>query len=47
MKIHAESGNKAEIIRQYETCCLELEDKFDVLPSEITQQLYKKLINDH
>ena len=47
MKIHAEAGNKAEIIRQYETCCLELEDKFDVLPSEITQQLYKDLINDH
>jgi HD-GYP domain-containing protein (c-di-GMP phosphodiesterase class II) len=47
MKIHAEAGNKAEIIRQYETCCLELEDKFNVLPSEKTQQLYKELINDH
>ena len=47
MKIHAEAGNKAEIIRQYDNCCLELEDKFDVLPSEITQQLYKDLISDH
>ena len=47
MMIHAESGNKAEIIRQYETCCLELEDKFNVLPSEKTQKLYESLINDH
>ena len=47
MKIHAEAGNKAEIIRQYETCCQELEEKFNVLPSEKTQQLFKSLINEH
>lgn len=45
MCIHAESGNNAEIIRQYESCCLELEDKFNVLPSEQTTQLYHSLIN--
>jgi two-component SAPR family response regulator len=30
MKIHAVTGNKAEIIRQYESCRQELEEKFDV-----------------
>lgn len=47
MMVHAEAGNKAEIIRQYETCCLELEDKFNVKPSDKTRQLYESLINDH
>lgn len=47
MIIHAEAGNKAEIIRQFETCCLELEEKFNVLPSEKTQQLYEQLINKY
>ena len=45
MKIHAVTGNKAEIIRQYETCRQELEEKFDVEPSEQTQILYDTLIN--
>jgi len=45
MRIHAVTGNKAEIIRQYETCRQELEEKFDVEPSEQTQLLYDTLIN--
>jgi DNA-binding SARP family transcriptional activator len=45
MKIHAVTGNKAEIIRQYESCRQELEEKFDVEPSEQTQLLYDTLLN--
>lgn len=45
MKIHAVTGNKAEIIRQYEACRLELEEKYDVEPSDQTQLLYDTLIN--
>ena len=45
MKIHAVTGNKAEIIRQYENCRQELEEKFDVEPSEQTQLLYDTLLN--
>lgn len=45
MKIHAVTGNKAEIIRQYEACRQELEEKFEVEPSEQTQLLYDTLIN--
>ena len=45
MKIHAVTGNKAEIIRQYEACRMELEEKFDVEPSDQTQLLYDTLIN--
>ena len=45
MKIHAVTGNKAEIIRQYETCRQELEEKFEVEPSEQTQLLYDTLVN--
>lgn len=45
MRIHAVTGNKAEIIRQYESCRQELEEKFDVEPSEQTQLLYDTLIN--
>lgn len=45
MQIHAVTGNKAEIIRQYEGCRQELEEKFDVEPSEQTQLLYDTLIN--
>ncbi|QRN84072.1 HD domain-containing protein [Chloroflexota bacterium] len=45
MKIHAVTGNKAEIIRQYEACRQELEEKFDVEPSEQTLLLYDTLIN--
>ncbi|MBG0786408.1 MAG: HD domain-containing protein [Anaerolineaceae bacterium] len=45
MKIHAVTGNKAEIIRQYEACRQELEEKFDVEPSEQTQLLFDTLLN--
>jgi len=45
MNIHAVTGNKAEIIRQYEACRQELEEKFDVEPSEQTQLLYDTLVN--
>jgi putative nucleotidyltransferase with HDIG domain len=45
MKIYSVTGNKAEIIRQYESCRQELEEKFDVEPSEQTQLLYDTLLN--
>ena len=45
MQIHAVTGNKAEIIRQYESCRNELLEKFDVEPTEQTQLLYDTLIN--
>lgn len=45
MKIHAVTGNKAEVIRQYEACRQELEEKFDVEPSEQTQLLFDTLLN--
>jgi DNA-binding SARP family transcriptional activator len=45
MQIHAKTGNKAEIIRQYEKCRSELLEKFEVEPTEQTQLLYDTLIN--
>ena len=46
MQIHAEAGNKADVIRQYETCRLELMDKFNVSPSDQTQGLYEALVHE-
>ncbi len=45
MQIHANTGNRAEIIRQYESCRSELLEKFNVEPTEQTQLLYDTLIN--
>lgn len=45
MQIHADMGNKAEVIRQFENCCNEMLDRFSVSPSSKTQELFENLIN--
>jgi len=45
MQIHAASGNKAEVIRQYEQCRRVLMETFDVPPSQQTRDLFDALIN--
>ena len=45
MQIHAASGNKAEVIRQYEQCRRVLKETFDVPPSQQTRDLFDTLIN--
>jgi len=44
MKIHAKEGNRAEIIRQYESCLTAFRENFDFPPSQQTQDLYETLI---
>ena len=44
MKIHAKEGNRAEIIRQYESCLAAFRENFDFPPSQQTQDLYETLI---
>jgi HD-GYP domain-containing protein (c-di-GMP phosphodiesterase class II)/DNA-binding SARP family transcriptional activator len=45
MKIHAMSGNRAEVIRQYQLCKRVLIDNYNISPSEKTHELYNSLIN--
>jgi HD-GYP domain-containing protein (c-di-GMP phosphodiesterase class II)/DNA-binding SARP family transcriptional activator len=45
MKIHAMSGNRAEVIRQYNLCKRVLVDNYGITPSEKTHELYQSLIN--
>lgn len=45
MKIHAMSGNRAEVIRQYQLCKRVLIENYDIPPSEKTHELYKSLLN--
>jgi len=45
MRIHAETGNKVEVIRQFEACRNELMERYHVSPSEQTQELYETLVN--
>jgi len=45
MKIHAMSGNRAEVIRQYQLCKRVLIDNYNISPSEKTHELYQSLIN--
>jgi LuxR family transcriptional regulator, maltose regulon positive regulatory protein len=44
MRIHAATGNRAAIVRQYERCCLVLNKEINVPPSQQTQDLYETLI---
>jgi PAS domain S-box-containing protein len=44
MKIHAMSGNRAEVIRQYQLCKRVLIDNYNIPPSEKTHELYQSLI---
>ena len=45
MQIHAASGNKAEVIRQYEQCRSVLMETFGVPPSQQTRDLFDALVN--
>ena len=45
MRIHAASGNRAAIIRQYESCREELAKEVNLLPSQQTRELYETLIH--
>jgi two-component SAPR family response regulator len=45
MRIHAAVGNRAEITRQYERCCLALQEEINALPSLQTTDLYETLMN--
>ncbi len=45
MKIHAMSGNRAEVIRQYQLCKRVLIDNYNIAPSEKTHELFQSLIN--
>lgn len=43
MRIHAASGNRAAVIRQYELCETSLREEFDASPSEQTHSLFLQL----
>jgi len=44
MLIQAELGNRAEVIRQFETCQSAFLEKFEIPPSQKTRDLYVRLI---
>ena len=46
MRIHAAMGNRVEIMRQYENCCLALQDEIGALPSRQTTELYETLMKN-
>ncbi len=44
MRIHAAMGNRVEIMRQYDNCCLALQNEIGAKPSRQTIELYETLI---
>lgn len=44
MRIHAEAGNQAEVVRQFEACRSALVERFNLPPTSKTIELYEKLI---
>jgi two-component SAPR family response regulator len=44
MRIHAAMGNRVEITRQYERCCLALQEEINASPSSQTTDLYETLM---
>ncbi len=46
MRVHAARGNRAQIIRQYETCRATLRQELDVAPSPQTDQLLIELLGN-
>ena len=44
MLIQAQLGNRAEVVRQFDTCQAAFEDKFDLPPSQQTRDLYERLV---
>jgi LuxR family transcriptional regulator, maltose regulon positive regulatory protein len=43
MRLHAEMGNRVDVIWQYQTCRDALKNEMDISPSEETENLYKQL----
>jgi ATP/maltotriose-dependent transcriptional regulator MalT/two-component SAPR family response regulator len=46
MRIHAATGNRVGINRQYEHCCIALSEEINALPSKQTVELYEMLMHD-
>ena len=46
MRIHAVTGNRAAIVRQYERCCAALTKEINAPPSKQTRELYETLIQN-
>lgn len=46
MRIHAATGNRAEVVRQYEHCCAALTKEINIPPSQKTRELYQALIQN-
>jgi len=46
MKIHAAMGNRVEIMRQYDSCCLALQEEINAYPSRQTTELYETLMKN-
>lgn len=44
MRIYASTGNRAGVVRQYTLCKQALEEEFDALPSQQTEELYAYLM---
>jgi DNA-binding SARP family transcriptional activator len=44
MRIHAATGNRAAIVRQYERCRVALIEEINAPPSKQTRELYETLI---
>ena len=44
MRIHAATGNRAAIVRQYERCRAALTEEINAPPSQQTRDLYETLI---
>ncbi len=44
MRVHAVTGNQAELVRQYENCCEALAERFSIQPSQKTQELFETLV---
>lgn len=47
MQLRYLSGDRAGALRQYESCAAALKEELDVLPSEQTRQLYRRICEDH
>jgi len=46
MRLHAATGNRAAIVRQYERCCAALTKEINAPPSKQTRELYETLIQN-
>lgn len=44
MRVHAATGSRAALVRQYEDCCKALLEEIDAAPSPQTQKLYELLM---